>query len=197
VKRRQQGYTLIELGLVIGLSVMIAAGLVGMFQAHVQTMNQAIKYQFLAKDAPFIGLLLTRTMGNADDYRIYSSRGAAISGGTPILTGQATLPATGPAIRLWMRQPNANNSQPNSSFRQAILSVESINNHWGIFFFLADPNTGAFSSAPNWELAGSPTNTGAASNQLTTVKFDASTGVLLVTLSGPNNDWYQFAAEKK
>ena len=197
MKQRQQGYTLIELGLVIGLSMMIAAGLVGLYQAHVQALNQAIKYQFLAKDAPFIGLLLTRTMGNADDYRIYSSRGAATSGGAPILTGQATKPATGPAIRLWMRQPNANNSQPNSSFRQAILSIESINNHWGIYFFLADPNTGAFSSTPNWELAGSPTTTSSAVSQLTGVKFDASTGVLLVTLSGPNNDWYQLAAEKK
>ena len=187
-KRRQQGYTLIELGLVIGLSVMIAAGLVGLFQAHVQAVNQAAKYQFLAKDAPFIGLLLTRTIGNTDDYRIYSSRGAATTGGSPVLTG--------PVVRLWMRQPNANSSQPNNSFRQAILSFESLNNHLGIYFFLADPNTGAFSSTPNWELAGGQL-TGATTDGTKKTGFDASLGVLLVTLCGSNNDWYQFAAEKK
>jgi hypothetical protein len=179
-KQRQLGYTLVELSLVIGISIMIAAMLIGMFQAHVQALNRATKYQFVAKDAPFIGLLLTRTMGNADDYRIYTSRGAATTGGTPVLTG--------PVVRLWMRQPNANSSQPNSSFRQALLSFESINSHPGLYFFLADPNTGAFASTPNWELAG---------GQLTAAKFDATTGVLLVTLSGSNNDWYQFAAEKK
>ncbi len=70
-KRRQQsGFTLIELAVVLGVSVMIASALVGMFNAHLQMMNQAAQYRFLAKDAPFIGLLLTRTIGNAEDYRI-------------------------------------------------------------------------------------------------------------------------------
>src|ERR1700740_1172587 len=98
-KRQQSGFTLIELTLVLGISVMVATGLIGMFQAHIQTLNQALKYKFLAQDAPSIGLLLTRTVGNAEDYRIYSSGSAARSNGTPVLTG--------PAVRLWMRQPNS------------------------------------------------------------------------------------------
>ncbi len=173
-KRRQQsGFTLIELAVVLGVSVMIASALVGMFNAHLQMMNQAAQYRFLAKDAPFIGLLLTRTIGNAEDYRIYSSRTAASSTtGTPVLTG--------PAVRLWMRQPN-------STFRQAILSSESIGNHQGIYFFLADV-TGTLPAAPSWELAG---------GQLTGATFDASTGLLLATLKGSYNDEYTFAAEKK
>jgi prepilin-type N-terminal cleavage/methylation domain-containing protein len=173
-KRRQQsGFTLIELAVVLGVSVMIASALVGMFNAHLQMMNQAAQYRFLAKDAPFIGLLLTKTIGTAEDYRIYSSRTAASSTtGTPVLTG--------PAIRLWMRQPN-------STFRQAILSSESIGNHQGIYFFLAD-DTGTFPAAPSWELAG---------GQLTGATFDASSGLLLATLNGSYGDQYTFAAEKK
>jgi type II secretory pathway pseudopilin PulG len=176
-KRRQGGFTLIELALVMGISILVASGLIGIFKAHIQMVNQASKLKFLAQDAPIIGLLLTRTIGNAEDYRIYPSRAAAASD-----TGRAL---SGPAARLWMAQPNG------TSYRQAILSFETINGHQGIYFFLAD-NTGAFPATPNWELAGS---------RVTGATFKANSqafpGILLVTLNGSNNDWYQFAAEKK
>ena len=181
-KRRQGGFTLIELALVTGISVLIASGLIGIFNAHLQMVNQASKFKFLSQDAPIIGLLLTRTIGNAEDYRIYPSRAAAASDTGRVLSG--------PAVRLWMAQPNGTSSLQDSakSFRHAILSFETINGHQGIYFFLADPQTGVFPAAPNWELAG---------GQLTNATFDANSGVLLVTLNGSNNDWYQFAAEKK
>jgi len=180
-RRRQSGFTLIELAIVMGASTMIAAGLIGMFQAHVQVMNQALKYKFLAQDAPFIGLLLTKTIGNAEDYRIYASGSdARSSNGTPV--------STGPAVRLWMRQPN-------SSFRQAVVSYETVNGHSGIYFFLAD-STGTFSGTPNWQIAGGQL-AAKTSDGTAITGFDASSGVLLATLVGSYNDWYKFAAEKK
>ena len=179
---RQSGFTLIELTMVMGISILVAGALIGMFQAHIQMLNQALKYNFLAEDAPFIGLLLTRTIGNAEDYRIYASGPIArTSTGTPVLAG--------PAVKLWMRQPN-------STFRQVVVSFETpttgaFNGHLGIYVFLMT-NTGIFSATPNWELAG---------GQLTNATFDANSqvfpGILLVTLNGSNNDWYRFAAEKK
>ena len=184
-KRRQSGFTLMELTLVMGISVLVASGLIGMFNAHIRMLNQALRYKFLAQDAPYIGLLLTRTIGNAEDYRIYASGSAARSNGTPVLTG--------PAVKLWMRQPN-------STFRQAVVSFETINGQLGIYFFLAN-SAGTFSATPNWELAGSsPVSLGNA-----TFAFDSTTisptdphpGVLLVTLNGSYNDWYKFSAEKK
>jgi hypothetical protein len=168
----QDGFTLVELALVMGVSVMVASALIGMFQAHVQTLNQAVKANFLAQDAPFIGLLLTRTIANAEDYRIYSSGAAARADGARVLAGSA--------VRLWMRQPN-------STFRQAVVSYEAVNGHTGIYFFLAD-TAGTFSTTPNWELA---------AGQLTNATFDATSGVLVATLYGSYYDWYQFAAEKK
>jgi hypothetical protein len=172
-RRRQGGFSLIELTLVVGLSVLLASAVVGMFNANLQMTNQAVKYQFLAKDAPFIGLLLTKTIGNAEDYRIFANRNNAVSGTPAVLTG--------PAVRLWM-------AQPNGSFRQAILSFETIGGHRGIYFFLADDTTGTFPATPSWELAG---------GQLTNATFDASTGLLLATLNGSYGDQYTFAAEKK
>jgi Prokaryotic N-terminal methylation motif len=172
-RRRQSGFSLIELTLVVGLSVMLASAVVGMFNTNLQMTNQAVKYQFLAKDAPFIGLLLTKTIGNAEDYRIFANRNSAASGAPAVLTG--------PAVRLWM-------AQPNGTFRQAILSFETIGGHSGIYFFLANDATGTFPAAPSWELAG---------GQLTNATFDASTGLLLATLNGSYGDQYTFAAEKK
>jgi hypothetical protein len=186
--RRQSGFTLIELTLVLGVSVMVAGALIGMFKAHVQMLTQAAKYNFLAQDAPFIGLLLTRTIGNAEDYRIYASGSAARSGtATPVLTG--------PAVRLWMRQANSsqNNAGTTSTFRQAVVSFEPIGGHQGIYFFLTDLSTGVFSATPNWELAG-----GALTNATFTVDQTLTpTGVLLTTLTGSYFYKYIFAAEKK
>jgi prepilin-type N-terminal cleavage/methylation domain-containing protein len=172
-RRGQRGFSLIELTLVVGISVMLASAVVGMFNTNLQMTNQAVKYQFLAKDAPFVGLLLTKTIGNAEDYRIFANRNNAVAGTPAVLTG--------PAVRLWM-------AQPNGAFRQAILSFETIGGHQGIYFFLANDTTGAFPVTPSWELAG---------GQLTNATFDASTGLLLATLNGSYGDQYTFAAEKK
>jgi prepilin-type N-terminal cleavage/methylation domain-containing protein len=173
---QQSGFTLIELTLVVSVSVMIATALVGMFNLHLQTINQAAQYRFLAKDAPFIGLLLTRTIGNAEDYRIFANRDNAVAGTPAVLTGSA--------VRLWMRQPY---TLPNiDPYREAILSFESIGGRPGVYFFLA--NNATFPPAPSWELAGAP---------LTAATFDATSGVLLVTLNGSYGDQYTFAAEKK
>jgi prepilin-type N-terminal cleavage/methylation domain-containing protein len=184
--RQQRGFTLIELTLVLGVSVMVASALIGLFQAHVKMLNQAVENNFLAQDAPVIGLLLTRTIGNAEDFRIYGSGTAARADGTRVMAG--------PAVRLWMRQPN---STSNITSQQAVVSYETINSHLGIYFFLAN-NAGTFSTTPNWELAGGQL-TGAIFeyDSATISPIDPHPGVLLVKLTGSNGDWYKFAAEKK
>jgi prepilin-type N-terminal cleavage/methylation domain-containing protein len=188
-RRKQSGFTLVELTLVLGVSALVASALIGLFQAHIQMLNQALKYKFLAQDAPFIGLLMTRTIGNAEDYRIYATGAIARS-----TTGTPALNLTGTAVKLWMRQPN-------STFRLVVVSFETYNTQLGLYVYLTDLNTGVFSSTPNWEMAG------ASSYSLSAVNFaidsaalsptDTHPGVLLVTLTGSYNDWYRFAAEKK
>src|SRR5260221_10868338 len=172
-RRGQNGFSLIELSIVVGASVLIASGVVSMFNFNLQMLNQAVRYQFVAKDAPFIGLLLTRTIGNAEDYRIYASRGAATANAGPVLTG--------PAVRLWM-------AQPGGTYRQAVLSFETIGGRQTIYFFPANDATGALPAAPSLEGAGGP---------LTNATFDASTGGLLATLNGSYGDQYKIAAEEK
>jgi hypothetical protein len=190
-KRRQGGFTLIELALVMGVSVMVASGLIGMFQAHIQMMNHALKYKFLARDAPLIGLLLTRTIGNAEDFRIYTT-------GADARSASGTAEMTGQAVKLWM-------AQPNGPSRQVVISFEQSINGQGIYFFLADSTTGTFSATPTWELvSSSPVSLNNiqlpnlfAFDSTTLSPADPHPGVLLITLNGSYNDQYKFAVEKK
>jgi hypothetical protein len=176
---------LIEMALVTGISIMIAAGLVTMLGVHFNMLGLVAQYRLLTNDAPTIGLLLTKTMANADDYRIYPSRTLALS-----LTGATN---SGSAIRIWMRQPNDNTTV------QAIISYETINGNPGLYYFLQTPNAGNvypangnFPTSPTWQMAGSDL-TGA-----TFANTAAGTpGILLATLYGANNQQITYAAEKK
>jgi hypothetical protein len=195
-RSRESGYTLIEAALVSGMSIMIAAGLAAMLNVHFNILQTAAQYRFLTNDAPTIGLLLTKTMANADDYRIYPSRTAALS-----LTGAAN---TGSAVRLWMRQSN------DSTTRQAIISYESINGNPGLYFFLQTPNAGNvypangnFPTSPSWQMAGSDLTGVTFSNTApyAPVNLQNAPGILLATLYGANNgankQQITYAAEKK
>ncbi len=188
----ENGHTLIEMALVLGISTMIAAGLVMMLQVHFNMLAKATQYRFLTNDAPTIGLLLTKTMANADDYRIYPSRTAALS-----LTGAAN---SGSAVRLWMRQANDNTT------RQAIISYETINGNPGLYFFLQTPNSGNvypsngnFPTSPSWQMAGSDLTGATFSNTAAgaPVNLQNAPGILLATLHGANNQQITYAAEKK
>jgi hypothetical protein len=177
-RRSQAGYTLIELALVMGAATLLAACVLTFLNTHFSMLRAAIPYNFLAKQAPMIGLLLTKTMGNADDYRIYANRTDA--------TNQANAATTGKAIHIWMRQPDG------STFREAIISFETIGGQPGLYFFLKDPTTSTFPASPSWQLAG---------GDLTNVNFfnvsASSSGILQATLFGKNNDWITYAAEKR
>jgi prepilin-type N-terminal cleavage/methylation domain-containing protein len=177
-RRSQAGFSLIELAVVMSAATLLAACVLAFLNSHFAMLRAAIPYRFLAQQAPVIGLLLTKTMGNADDYRIYASRADAVS--------KTNATTSGKAIHLWMRQPDG------TSFREAVISFETIGGQPGLYFFLQDPTTSTFPAAPSWQLAG---------GDLTNVNFfnvSANTnGILQATLFGNNNDWITYAAEKK
>ena len=169
---------MVELSVFMAGAILLAACALMFLNTHFAMLRTVVPYRFLAQQAPVTGLLLTRTMTNADDYRIYGNRTDA---------GNATNATTsGTAIHLWMRQPDG------VSFREAVISFETINNQPGLYFFLKDPVNG-FPANPSWQLAG---------GDLTNVNFfnvsaNAGSGVLQATLTGKNSDSITYAAEKK
>jgi prepilin-type N-terminal cleavage/methylation domain-containing protein len=181
-RRRQGGFTLIELAFVMGISALVASGLIGMFNAHIQMLNQASQFKFLAQDAPLIELLLTKTIGSAEDFRLYASSSDAKSESNPVLDNAK-------AVGLRM-------CEPNNTFRRVVISFENINNQQGLYLFLTDSSSGTFTVPPVKLFSTSPVSLSAI-----TFAFDSPTdphpGVLLVTLKGSYNDYFTFAAEKK
>ena len=175
---------MIELALVMGAATLLAACALAFLNSHFSTLRAVIPYNFLTKQAPLTGLLLTKTMGNADDYRIYANRTDAAN--------KANATTSGKAIRIWMRQPYGASQTDDSSFREAIISFETVGGQPGIYFFLMDSTTFTFPASPSWQLAG---------GDLTNVNFfnvsASGNGILQATLFGKNNDWITYAAEKR
>jgi hypothetical protein len=171
-RHSNSGTTLIELALVLAVSLLIASALASLLNVHCQMLTVSSTYRFLSQQAPQLGLLLTKTMGSSDDFRIYGKLGDAIADQNHVLTG--------PAVRLWMREPGA-------APRTAILSFATSGAAKGLCYYLAS-STGSFPAGPTWKMP---------SGNLTNATFDDTTGILLVTLQGSNHDQITFAAEKK
>jgi hypothetical protein len=164
----QRGHTLIELAIYMGGATLLAACVLVFLNSHFAMLRTTVPYRFLARHAPLTGLLLTKTMGNADDYRIYSNRTNAQND-----TNRTT---SGTAIHLWMRQPDGN------GFREAVISFETINGQPGLYFFLRDPVSG-FPANPSWQLAGGDLNN---VNFFNVSANPGGSGILQATLSGKN-----------
>ena len=167
-----RGTTLIELALVLAVSLLIASALTSLLNVHCRMVTVSSTYRFLSQQAPQLGLLLTKVLGNADDYRIYGSLSDAVADKNHVLNG--------PVVRLWMRQPGG-------TPRTAILSFAASGTANGLCYYLAGPS-GTFPAGPSWKLP---------SGDLTNATFNATTGILLVILQGSHNDQITFAAEKK
>jgi hypothetical protein len=158
--------------LVLAVSLLIASALTSLLNVHGRILTVSSNYRFLSQQAPQLGLLLAKTLGNADDYRIYGSLGDAVADQNHVLTG--------PAVRLWMRQPGG-------APRTAILSFATTGTAKGLCYYLAS-SSGTFPASPSWKMP---------SGDLTNATFNATTGILLVILQGSHNDQITFAAEKK
>lgn len=171
-RHSSRGTTLLELALVLAVSLLIASALASLLNVHCKMLAVSSTYRFLSQQAPQLGLLLTKTMGNADDFRIYGKLSDAIADQNHVLTG--------PLVRLWMRQPDG-------APRTAILSFATAGAAKGLCYYLAG-STGSFPASPTWKMPG---------GDLTNATFDDTTGILLVTLQGSNHDQLTFAAEKK
>ena len=87
-QRRSRGFTLLEMTFAIGMSLGIAAMLVGLMQQQVSFTRLLTQFRFLREEAPNINTLMTTMLNKADSYRIYTSTGNA-----------STAPSHGPTQR--------------------------------------------------------------------------------------------------
>ncbi len=161
MSRTQQGFTLVEMTMVLAMLMVLAAALMMMLQSHVTFMRVLSSYSFLRDDAPQVNNMLTGIFGKADSYRIYSSTSSAKANTGEVNTG-------GTAVRLRFRNPNG-------TFDEGIVAFETVSGVTKLNFYNYD---GSWSGTPNWTITQQPT----------AVTFADDTGILLVTMTGPHGE---------
>ena len=159
---KTMGMTLMEVTLSMALVMGVAGAGVMLVGQNVSFMRILNQFSFLRDDAPTVNLLMGRLIQQADAYRVFPNREAAVAG-----TGAVT--SNGKAV--WLRFRN-----PDGSFDQAIVSFETVSGESGLYFFYHD-RTG-FGATPAWTVSSKPAN----------VTFANDTGVLLITVTGPNGE---------
>ena len=112
--------------------------------------------------SPIISMYVSRLVGKADRFRLHDTVAHALSGTNPRLTAS-------PVVVL-------NYKQPDGSMRATILSYETRNGVEGLYFYIV-PVSGVLGT-PEWAV------TKAAND----VSFSVVTGVLSMTLTGPNGE---------
>lgn len=160
-KGRIGAFTLVEMSMVMLMLLLLSAVLLLMLQSHVNFMRIMGSYTFLRDDAPQVNNMLTGIFGKADSYRIYSSASNAKAN-----TGSINI--DGKAVRLSFRNPDG-------SYDEGIVAFEVVAGEAKLNFYSFD---GAWGGTPNWTI----------SQQASAVTFADDTGILLVTLTGPNGE---------
>lgn len=163
-RKRHAGYTLIEITLALGMSLGIASAIVGLLQQQVSFNRVISSFQFLRDEAPQINTLLATLVGKADSYRIYTNRISAMASSGAVNTG-------GRALRLRFRNPDG-------SVSNAVISFEESNGKNRLNFYFRGPNAAAWPTTPSWTITSRPT----------LVDFANNTGILLVSMTGPNGE---------
>lgn len=161
---RQKGFTLVELTLVMGMTLVLSAALMMMLRSHITFMRVLSSYEFLRDDAPQMNLMLTGILGQATEYKIYQSTGDAQSDSNAVTS-------SGTAVRLRFRNPDG-------TFAEGLVSFEG-----GVLNYYSRPVGTSWPGSASWTI----------SEQATAVDFDNTSGILLVTLTGPYGEEITYA----
>ena len=165
----RRAFTLIEMTLALAMTLTIAAVLLVLLQQQL-TFGEALgKFAFLRDEAPQVNTLLTSLTSRADNYRIFTDLDSAKDFSNAVRTG-------GKALRLRFRNPDG-------STQDGIVSFEERANKKELNYYLKDGDAQQWPSNPRWTVSSKPSN----------VVFDNSSGVLLVTITGPTGDEITYA----
>jgi len=158
--------TLIELTVYMAMALALSAALLMMLQSHFTFMRIISSMAFLRDDAPQVNIMLTGILGKADSYRIYGSTNDAKASTNAVNAG-------GTAVRLRFRNPDG-------SFAEGIVDFNTVAGQGQLGYYNLD---GGWAATPDWLI----------SQRATAVTFDDTTGILLVTLTGPFGEQITYA----
>ena len=161
-RRKTRGMTLTEVTLAMMLALGVAATTVVMAGQHVSFMRLLNDFTFLRDDAPTINTLLGRIITKADAYRIYADKSSTFAGAGAVTNGGSAL---------WLRFRN-----PDGTFQQSAIVFETLSGDTSLNYY--NHNGTAWPGTPDWTISSQPSN----------ITFANNTGVLLITMTGPNSE---------
>lgn len=161
-RNRPDGFSLIEVTFCLVQAMALAGTVILMLSQRTAFLRIVNQFTFLREEAPAMNVLLGRILRQADAYRIFPSKSAAISGIGAVNTD-------GTAV--WLRFRN-----PDDSFEQAMIAFETSTGQEGLNFYHYDG--AAWESEPAWTISSMPQN----------VRFANDSGVLLITVTGRNGE---------
>lgn len=164
-----KGFTVVEMALAIGLSIGIAAVIIGLLQQQVSFNRALMQFSFLRDDAPQINTILTNIINKADNYRIFPDLNSAKN-------SQGAVQSGGKAIRIRFRHPDGTSEN-------AIICFEIRNDEKQLNYYFKSKNSAEWSLQPEWTI----------SKRADEVTFDNSSGILLITLNGEAGDEITYA----
>jgi prepilin-type N-terminal cleavage/methylation domain-containing protein len=159
-RRRNAGFTLMEMSVVMSLLVVLGVALVTLVTQHLQFVKVFRQQSFLATEAPQIGNLLGRILNEADHYFVYATKADALGGSAPIMT-------SGHALRLFFKTPT-------QETEERLIAVETAGSVTSLKFY-------------GWLADGTPTSW-TITSKIHDAEFLSSQGILNMTLEGPNGE---------
>lgn len=163
------GFTLLEMSVAMALTLGLATMLVGIMQQQVSFTRMLTQFRFLREEAPNINTLMTTMINKADSYRIYASTGNAKAATNAIRDG-------GRALRLRLRNPDG-------TAAHAIIAFENQSGVNRLNYYYRDHSASTWPNSPSWTITSRPA----------LVNFSNSSGILLVTMTGPDGEEITYA----
>lgn len=167
--RKAKGFTLIEMTVALGMTLGIASTIVGILHQQVAFIGLVSRFQFLRDEAPQINTLLTTIINKSDSYRIYGNIVNAKA-------GSGAVQAEGRALRLRFRNPDGTTSN-------AIISFENQAGKNRLNYYFKPQGQSSWPTSPSWTISSRPT----------LVDFSNTSGILLITMTGPNGEQITYA----
>lgn len=144
----------------VSITLALSMALIAMLQQHITLMGWLQQQSFLTTEAPQIGNLVGRIFGSADHYFVYANRQAALGGASPVLSN-------GGAVRLFSQAANG-------EITELWVTVATVNGSQALQCHSTLPN----GTQTTWTVC----------EGIGGATFHCNTGVLGVTITGPNQE---------
>ena|ERR1035437_6784694 len=182
---KNEGFSLVEVSIVISIGIILATTLALLVNMHTQALEVIKKSKFLYEEAPTVGVVFKKTVGQANDYRVYRTTADAVRETGEATGAVGTRSLKGNAVKLEYR------NQINQNLTHfAVIGMSSSGGKDILGYYNENAAGNLYPANPDWILIEAPSGK-------ITATFDLTGGVLTLTIVGPNYETVTYGATKE